>query len=46
MELVGFVSDGEEVRNGHWEDGLSATPLFGLLCLYLDKFLPQRENGS
>jgi len=39
MELVRFVLDGTEVRDGHWEVGLSATSLFGLYRFNLGKLL-------
>jgi hypothetical protein len=46
VELVGFVSDGEEVRYGHWEDGLRTTSLFGLDCFNLGELFPQWNHGS
>ena len=46
MELVGFVPDGKEVRDGHWEVGVGATPLFSLNCSDPDKFLPQWNHCS
>ena len=46
VELMGFISDGEEVRDGHWEVGQEKTTLFGLICFDLRKFLPQWNYGS
>ena len=46
VELMGFVSDGEEVGYGHWEVCLSASPLLGLIGFDLDQFLPQWSHGA
>ena len=40
MELVGYVSDGKEIGDGHRELGIGATPLFSLDFLDLGLFLP------
>jgi len=44
--LMGFISDGEEVRDGHWEVGLGPASLFGLAGFNLGKFLPQWNHST